>query len=827
MDMKSLWIAFVFVFAAMLSASAVIYVDDVTDPLEDGTFAHPFDSIQEAVAVASSNDTIQLLGGTYTGSGNRNIDFGGKTLVIQGTNSANTIIDCENTGFAFRVTSGEGAGTAIRNLTIQHAGPTGTIFCANGSSLYLDSCVIQSNAVLNDVSNSVVSTFIGYDDITEKEIYRRVTYSDGSLIVTSIAYDPVTEDEVIRNVTYSNAVSIGATLMCSNANLAVSNCLFRGNRTGIGGGAVTLCRAQATILDSTFLENVAWQTNGWSRITLIAYDPITGDVVFRDEILDIDAYGGGGIVSSNSGLLVSNCTFSGNCAQWSGGAIAANGSDIHILNSTIVKNRAGKLDQWNTLLIIAYHPLTGDEVFRETIQTIQADGTGGGVALIQSTSTLEQVTFRSNISGMSGGGLYGESSEVNLSNVVFSGNGLINQTNSASGSALYLNSCSISYFKGFVCSNVTGDLSQNLVLHDYDENTGEMFYKKTETNTTYKGRGALAFVQSSGVVDRVACFENYSGQNAGAIYVSDGSAITAANMLIYSNYAGFSNQFVQTRVLHTNGLWQTTTVVVAQSAPTGVVIAVTNASLDLIQCTVADNASTGRMSAIHADTGATLTGLNSILWADRMLFAGASTQDVTYCCAPVSISGAGNITTNPLFGASYSLSSISPCIDAGAVSGFPYDLSGLGRPLKGRTNSPALYDMGAYEYLCTNPADSDGDGVNDQDEVAANTNPANRDTDGDRMSDGQEIAAGTDPLDSSSYVGFVQFNQRASGRAIVWKTVAGRGYWVDKSTNLLEGWITLNSSPVTETNESPEGTEMLVDTNAVSDTAFFYRIRQD
>jgi len=44
----------------------------------------------------------------------------------------------------------------------------------------------------------------------------------------------------------------------------------------------------------------------------------------------------------------------------------------------------------------------------------------------------------------------------------------------------------------------------------------------------------------------------------------------------------------------------------------------------------------------------------------------------------------------------------------------------------------------------TNP-DSDGDGIQDLDEVNAGTDPANEDTDGDGFNDKEEIDAGTDP----------------------------------------------------------------------------------
>src|SRR5439155_675410 len=54
--------------------------------------------------------------------------------------------------------------------------------------------------------------------------------------------------------------------------------------------------------------------------------------------------------------------------------------------------------------------------------------------------------------------------------------------------------------------------------------------------------------------------------------------------------------------------------------------------------------------------------------------------------------------------------------------------------------------------LGTNPrvADTDGDGINDGDEVTRGTNPLNADSDADGISDGLELRLGTDPLNPDS-----------------------------------------------------------------------------
>ncbi|MFC5370528.1 LPXTG cell wall anchor domain-containing protein, partial [Arcanobacterium bovis] len=73
-------------------------------------------------------------------------------------------------------------------------------------------------------------------------------------------------------------------------------------------------------------------------------------------------------------------------------------------------------------------------------------------------------------------------------------------------------------------------------------------------------------------------------------------------------------------------------------------------------------------------------------------------------------------------------------------------------PLKPDTDGDGLND-GDEIAKGTDPLkpDTDGDGVSDGDEITHGTDPNKADTDGDGVSDGDEITEGTDPLDSRSF----------------------------------------------------------------------------
>ena len=90
------------------AGAETLYVDDnapsdpgagdplVSDPAEDGSPAHPFDAIQEAIDAASDDDMVIVRDGTYTGEGNRDINFNGKAVHLMSEDGPdNCVIDCE------------------------------------------------------------------------------------------------------------------------------------------------------------------------------------------------------------------------------------------------------------------------------------------------------------------------------------------------------------------------------------------------------------------------------------------------------------------------------------------------------------------------------------------------------------------------------------------------------------------------------------------------------------------------------------------------------------------------------------------------------------
>jgi predicted outer membrane repeat protein len=114
-----------------------------------------FLTIQNAIDAASDGDEIELCDATFSGEGNRGIDFAGKAVTVRSRsgNREACVIDCEGADRGFSFISGEGHASVLEGVTIinGHApgewpdNVGGAIRCSGGSNPSIVNCVFSDN----------------------------------------------------------------------------------------------------------------------------------------------------------------------------------------------------------------------------------------------------------------------------------------------------------------------------------------------------------------------------------------------------------------------------------------------------------------------------------------------------------------------------------------------------------------------------------------------------------------------------------------------------------------------------------------------------------
>ena len=445
------------------------------------TFHIPGDypTIQAGIDAASNGDTVLIANGTYTGAGNKNIDFSGKPITVMSENGPdNCVIDCENDGRGFYFHSGEDSNSSLIGLTIINgyvSDSGGGINCTSNSNPTISYCIISGN--MANPSGGGIHCYESNPIIGNCTIIGNTAeYNGGGIHLNNSS--PAISNCFFTGNSIATTDGGGGGIFCSdNASPTIDGCTISENTAQYGGGIVFSDSSNATISNTTIELNSATEGGGgiqcWSSSPTIDSCTISGNTAIENGggiecnnssspniincvFTDNSANNcGGGILCYQSSPTIDSCTISGNTAQGGGGIQCSDTSDIIISNCTIDLNSA----TWGGAINCGESNPT---ITKCTITGNSATESGGGISCYQSSPTIDGCDINGNTSNWGGGivcnyysSMIIENSNINENSAVNSHGGGINCHDNSSIDIEY---CTIS-------GNTTGESGGGIICH--------------------------------------------------------------------------------------------------------------------------------------------------------------------------------------------------------------------------------------------------------------------------------------------------------------------------------------------------------------------------
>jgi hypothetical protein len=287
--------------ATTIALRAVLLLVIVPASLEAAVVRVPDDepTIQEGVLAASEGDTVLVAPDTYTGPMNRNIDFGGKNIVLLSEEGAAfTIIDCGAAGRGFTFSGGENSTSVVRGFRVI-TGSTddgGAVYCENSSPTFR-ACVFEGNrsdgvggAMSCYASSAVIKDCVFLGNSSELALEGAgggIYCAEGSaLTVSGCTFTGNASDmggafactggssvAIATSLIFGNAADSGGAFACrASSEVSAERCTMSGN-IGVGASGVYTDGASTAILDASIIafgskgEAVLCQTQGTATLT--------------------------------------------------------------------------------------------------------------------------------------------------------------------------------------------------------------------------------------------------------------------------------------------------------------------------------------------------------------------------------------------------------------------------------------------------------------------------------------------------------------------------------------------------------------------------------
>jgi hypothetical protein len=233
-----------------------------------------YPTIQSAIDATSNGYRVVLADGTYTGEGNRDINFRRKGIILHSENGpANCTIDCQGTeAEPHRAFTGLGGNSVLEGLTITNSyHDKGAIYCESGPAI--TGCIITGNRGL--YAGGIHCSINSFPTVSHCIITNNSSVHEGGGIKCGASDSHLTLSNCIIS---DNHAEHGAGILWSSyrGSIIITNCIFIGNVGVAGAGAFGLNSGTGTITNSIFWGNEPIDHQ------IIVLDPATGRVSYCD-----------------------------------------------------------------------------------------------------------------------------------------------------------------------------------------------------------------------------------------------------------------------------------------------------------------------------------------------------------------------------------------------------------------------------------------------------------------------------------------------------------------------------------------------------------------
>lgn len=424
-----------------------------------------YPTIQAAIDATVDGDTVIIAAssGTYTGPGNRDINFLGKAITVRSESGPETCAvncNCTNSGenhSGFIFENGEDGNSILQGFTITDCfvdgGEGGGIRCRGGRTgnvtpTILD-CIITAN-------------------------------SSGIYCERS---NPEITDCIITDNNSAHCFSGG--IYCTESNPKITGCTISNNKgmpsttpTCTSGGGISCYKSSPTITECSITNNSTQYYGDGGGIW--CYD--SSPAITACDITDNSGYNGGGIYCEDSNLVINDCNISGNSAL-EGDGIYFIKSNPNITNCAITNNDTGiQSTDSNSTIVNCTIKNNGTGIscnegnVKITDSTLAGNSPFGALYISKTICTITRCNIMGN-SAYSGGGISCPGSSLVISNSKISGN--FAQT----------------YGGAISCTHVGDLILNNCTVTD---------------NTAENGGGGLHFINSSSVITNCILSDNFA-----------------------------------------------------------------------------------------------------------------------------------------------------------------------------------------------------------------------------------------------------------------------------------------------------------------------------